>query len=149
MLGTPGKEPLSRKESEKIGNVILELVAGCPFIPRDAKVKYNAKDIGKCFYVMTTGGIVKKRSVTGAYVAELMMQIAYQSFPRDNEEVINAQAVVDSVATWMEGVDLPMVTGDRTITKVTAGSSFPSVEEVSGDTATTFATDVVLEYEVG
>ena len=45
-------------------------------------------------------------------------------------------------------INLPRLTGNRTITKITAGGSFSDVEEVEGDKSTVFAANVVMEYEV-
>ncbi len=143
------KERLSKTEYDKVGEMLLELVAECPYIPKDAKVKYNSKDVGKCVYIITAGGSIKKRNVLGGFTAELTIQIAYQSFPQGNGQMINAQAVVDNITGWLEDIqNLPRLTGSRTITKITAGGSFPDVEEVEGDKSTVFASNVVMEYEV-
>ena len=143
------KERLSKTEYDKVGEMLLELIAECPYIPKDAKVKYNSKDVGKCVYIITVGGGIKKRYVSGSFVAELGLQIAYQSFPQGNGQMINAQAVVDNIAGWLEDIEnLPKLTENRTITKFTANGSFPDVEEVEGDKSTVFAANVVMEYEV-
>lgn len=142
------KEPLSKTEEKRMGDVLLELVGACPFVPKDAKIKYNSKDIGKCVYIVTAGGSIKKRNVLGGFTAELTIQIAYQSFPQGNGQMINAQAVVDNITGWMENIqNFPWLTGNRTITKITAGGSFPDVEEVEGDKSTVFASNVIMEYE--
>lgn len=141
------KERLSKTEYDKVGEMLLELIAECPFIPKDAKVKYNSKDVGKCVYIITTGGGLKKKYISGSFTAEIGLQIAYQSFPQGNGQMINAQALVDNIANWLEDVEnLPKLTGNRTITKITANNSFPNVEEVEGDKATVFAVNVVMEY---
>lgn len=143
------KERLSKTEYDKVGEMLLELIAECPHIPKDAKIKYNSKDVGKCLYIITAGGSIKKRNVLGGFTAELTIQIAYQSFPQGNGQMINAQAVVDDITGWLEDIqNLPRLTGSRTITKITASGSFPDVEEVEGDKSTVFAANVVMEYEV-
>lgn len=143
------KERLSKTEYDRIGDMLLELFGDCPYIPKDAKIKYNSKDVGKCVYIITAGGNIKSRNVLGGFTAELTIQVAYQSFPQGNGQMINAQAVVDNITRWLEDIqNLPKLTENRTITKITAGGSFPDVEEVEGDKATVFAANVVMEYEV-
>lgn len=141
------KERLSKTEYDKVGEMLLELIAECPYIPKDAKVKYNSKDVGKCVYIITAGGGIKKWDITGGFTAELNIQVAYQSFPQGNGQMINAQAIVDNITGWMEDIEnLPRLTKNRTITKITAGGTFPDVEEVEGDKATVYVSNVVMEY---
>ena len=143
------KERLSKTEYDKVGEMLLELIAECPYIPAGANIKYNSKDVGKCVYIITAGGNIKSRNVLGGFTAELTIQVAYQSFPQGNGQMINAQAAVDNITGWLEDIqNLPRLTGNRTITKITASGSFPDVEEVEGDKSTVFAANVVMEYEV-
>lgn len=143
------KERLSKTEYDKVGEMLLELIAECPFIPDGAKIKYNALEVGKCVSISTSGGSIKKRNVLGGFTAELAIQILYQSFPTTNSQMVNAQAVVDNITGWMEDIqNLPRMTGNRIITKITAGGSFSDVIEVEGDKSTVYAANVVMEYEV-
>ena len=143
------KERLSKTEYDKVGEMLLELIAECPYIPKDAKIKYNALEVGKCVSISTVGGNIKKRNVLGGFTAELVIRIMYQSFPKTNAQMINAQAVVDDIAGWLEDIqNLPSMTGNRTITKITTGGSFSDVIEVEGDKSTVYAADAVMEYEV-
>ena len=143
------KERLSKTEYDKVGEMLLELIAECPYIPKDAKIKYNALEVGKCVSISTVGGNIKKRNVLGGFTAELVMRIMYQSFPKTNAQMINAQAVVDDIAGWLEDIqNLPSMTGNRTITKITTGGSFSDVIEVEGDKSTVYAADAAMEYEV-
>ena len=143
------KEPIPKSEGLKIGDMLLELIEKCPYIPGGAKIKYNSKDVGKCVYVITAGGSITKRNVLGGFTAELTIQIAYQSFPQGNDEMIDAQAVVDDITGWLDDVqNLPDLKGNRKVTRITSGGSFSDVEEVEGDKSTVFAANVVMEYEV-
>lgn len=143
------KERLSKTEYDKVGEMLLELIAECPYIPKDAKIRYNALEVGKCVSISTAGGSIKKRNVLGGFTAELVIRIMYQSFPKTNAQMINAQAVVDDIAGWLEDIqNLPSMTGNRTITKITTSGSFSDVIEVEGDKSTVYATDAVMEYEV-
>lgn len=141
------KERLSKTEYDRIGDMLLELFGDCPYIPKDAKIKYNSKDVGKCVYIITAGGIIKNRDIIGGFAAELTIQVAYQSFPQGNGQMINAQAVVDNITGWLEDIEnLPKLTNNRTITKMTAAPSFATVEEVENDKATVYVSNVVMEY---
>lgn len=147
------KERLSKTEYDKIGDALLELMDDCPYIPKDSKgqrikIKYNAKDVGTCVCIFNTGGNIKSRDVLGGFTAELTMQIAYKSFPTGNGAMIDAQNVLETITSWLEDIqNLPKLTNNRIITKITAGASLPVVDEVEGDKATVFVADVVMEYK--
>ena len=141
------KERLSKTEYDKVGEMLLELIAECPYIPAGATIKYNSKDVGKCVYIITAGGGIKKWDIAGGFTADLNIQLAYQSFPTGNGQMINAQSVLDNIAGWLEDVEnLPKLKGKRKITKFTASDSFSAVEEVEGDKATVYVSNVVMEY---
>lgn len=143
------KERLSKTEYDKIGDMLLELMGDCPYIPKDAKIKYNSKDVGKCVCIFTTGGNIKSKNVLGGFTAELTMQIAYKSSPQGNGAMIDAQDVLEKITGWLEDIEnLPRLTNNRTIIKITAGASFPAVEDVEGDNSTVYVSNVVMEYEV-
>ena len=143
------KERLSKTEYDKIGDMLLELMGDCPYIPKDAKIKYNSKDVGKCVCIFTTGGNIKSKNVLGGFTAELTMQIAYKSSPQGNGAMIDAQDVLEKITGWLEDFkNMPRLTNDRTVTKITAGASFPAVEDVEGDNSTVYVSNVVMEYEV-
>ncbi|MDE5967045.1 MAG: hypothetical protein K2G89_09470, partial [Lachnospiraceae bacterium] len=62
---------------------------------------------------------------------------------------IDAQNVLEKITGWLEDFEnLPKLTENRTITKITAGASFPTIDDVEGDNATVYASNVVMEYEV-
>ena len=145
---TEEKERLSKTEYDKVGEMLLELIAECPYIPEDAQIRYQQKDIGKCIYIITAGGSIKKRNVLGGFTAELIIQIANQSFPKTNAQIVNAQSVVDNIVGWLEDVkNLPSLTKDRKFTKITASPSFSDLEEVGVDKSIVFASNITMEYE--
>lgn len=141
------KERLSKTEYDRIGDMLLELFADCPHIPKDAKIKYNALEVGKCVCIATAGGVIKKRDIIGGFTAELSLRILYQSFPTGNGDMIKAQAVVDNITSWLEDIEnFPKLTGNRKITKITAEPSFSTVEQVENDKATVYVSNVTMEY---
>lgn len=142
------KERLSKTEYDKVGEMLLELIAECPFIPKDAKIKYNALEVGKCVSISTAGGSIKKRNVLGGFTAELAVQVLYQSFPTTNSQMINSQSVVDNITSWMEDVEnLPSLSKNRKVTKIIANPSFPDVIEVGEDKSTVYVSNLTLEYK--
>lgn len=148
------REHLSKTEYDKVGEMLLELVAKCPFIPADLKdkaggIQYQSMGEGKCIGILTLPGAkYVKKNVLGGFTAQVHFQIAYKGFPINNKQRIDAQAVVDSIMDWLENIqNLPGLSGSRTITKVTASSSFATVDEVSNDKSTVFVADAVMEYE--
>lgn len=143
------KERLSKTEYDKIGDMLLELMGDCPYIPKDAKIKYNALEVGKCVGIIAVGDGTKKPYVTGGFSAKLTLRIMYQSFPQGNGAMIDAQAVVENIVSWMDGLkSFPKLTNGRTIIKITAGVGLPEILESKGDNAIVYSSNVVMEYEV-
>ena len=147
------KERLSKEEYEKVGEMLLELIAACPHIPEDLKdraggIKYQSMSTETCIGILTLPGAkYVSFDISGGFTAQVNFQIAYKSFPTTNAQNINAQAVVDSIMDWLENVEsLPKLSGGRTITKITASNSFASVDEVGDDKSTVFVADAVMQY---
>lgn len=148
------KERLSKTEYDKVGEMLLELIAECPYIPADLKgkaggIQYQSMGTEKCIGILTLPGAkYVKRYVSGSFVAQISFQIAYKSSPTSNKQRIDAQAVVDNIMDWLEDIEnLPSLSGGRTITSITASSSFATVDEVSGDKATVFVAIAEMRYE--
>lgn len=140
-------KPLSADEYDRVGDMILELFAQCPHIPKGASIKYNSEDTGTCVCIFTTGGNYLKKYVSGSFEAELWLEIGYQSFPKGNGQIINSQAVVDNIAKWLENIEeLPKLSDGRTITSFSANNSFPAVKDVENDTSVTFAVKASMKY---
>lgn len=148
------KEKLSRTEYDKVGEMLLELISGCPYIPADLKgkaggIQYQSRGADKCIAVITLpGGNIKRKNIWGEFTAELPVQIAYKSFPDNNKQRIDAQNVVDQIVEWLNDVgNLPRLSGGRKITQIISSPSFSSIDDVEGDKSTVFAANVVMEYE--
>lgn len=141
-------EQLSRTEYDTIGRMILELVAGCPYIPEGLTPQYQSIDTTESVGIFTLPGAKYLRwDVIGGFTAQINFQIAYKSFPGTNAQRINSQAVVDSIMAWLEKVEeLPKLSGGRKITKITASNSVPYVDKAGDDKSVTFAADAVMEY---
>ena len=73
--------------------------------------------------------------------------MAYKSNPKTSPQRINAQAFVGRIMRWLENTrDLPLLTGGRTITKITASNAVPYKDETGQDKSTVYAADAVMEY---
>lgn len=149
------KEQLSKQEYDKVGDMPLELVKACPEVPQDLKDKeegilYQSMSTGRCLGIVTLPGAkYVKKNVLGGFTAQVSFQIVYKSLPTTNNQRIDAQNTVDQIMGWLEDVKgLPSLTGGRTVTKITAESSFSSKDEVGNDKSVVFAADAVMEYEV-
>lgn len=145
------RDGLSRNEYDKVGEMLLELINACPYTPPDLQggIKYQAMSTERCIGVITlTGAKYVSRNVLGGFTAQVNFQIAYKSFPTTNQQNINAQGVVDNIMSWLEDLkNLPKLSGGRTITKITASSSFASVDEANQDESTVYVANAVMEYE--
>lgn len=143
------KEPLSKQEYDKIGNLLLDLVKGCPSIPEKVPVQYQSIDTVESIGIYTLPGAkYLKRNVIGGFTAQIKFQIAYRSFPTSNNQRINSQAKVDTIMNWLEEYGkMQKLSGGRTITKITASNSLPYKDNAGGDKSTIFAADAVMEYE--
>lgn len=141
-------ERLSTEEYELIGKALFILLSECPYIPANIPVKYQTREIGRSLSLLTAESRVKKRNVQGGFTAEIDFQVAYKSFPKSNEQRIESQLLVDNIARWLENVkELPSLTNDRTITKITVSSSIPVVDSADEDGNQVYVSNAVIEYE--
>lgn len=141
-------ERLSKEEYDTIGQLLLELVADCPYIPEGMTPQYqNIKTDPSIGIFTLPGAKYLKWDIVGGFTAQINFQIAYKSFPSTNGQRINSQSIVDSIMDWLEKVeDLPDLSGGRKITKITASNSVPYVDETGEDKSMTFVADAVMEY---
>lgn len=150
------KERLSKTEYDKVGEMLLELIAECPYVPKSVEnvpqgmgILIDSTGTGLGIFILTDGGRVKKRNVLGGFEAVINMQIAYQSKADTNAKRINAQETVNKITEWLGDLkNLPKLTGGRTITKFESSGSYSSRDSTTQDGYVAFVADVVMEYEV-
>lgn len=142
-------ELLSKTEYNTIGEMLLNLIAKCPFIPEGLTLQYQSIKTDESIAVFTLPGAkYLKKNVIGGFTAQIKFQVAYKSFPTGNGARIKSQSVVDNIMDWLEKVDeLPELSGGRTITKITASNSVAYTDAQGDDKSITFAADAVMEYE--
>ena len=144
------KERLSKTEYDKVGEMLLELIAECPFVPKDLKdraggILYQDRGTDKCICILTNGGGIKDRDIIGGFTATLNIQIAYKSFPTSNKQRIDSQDVVDKIMWWLSNLDnLPSLSTGKII-DIESSESFAAKEEVENDKSVIFAANAVME----
>lgn len=144
-------EHLSATEYDTIGKALWELVKQYPRQPDDPTeiAQYDSLDAESSLAVFTLpSGRYKSHNVIGGFTAEVGFRVAYKSFPTTSPDRIDAQAFVGRIMSWLENTkDLPHLTGDRVITKITASSAVPYTDETGEDKGMVYAADAVMEYE--
>lgn len=143
-------EPLSATEYDIIEKALWELVKQYPKeqIDPDVTAQYDELGADVSLAVFTLpGGKYKKWDIVGGFTAEISFRVAYKSNPKTSPQRINAQAFVGRVMRWLENTtDLPLLTDNRKITKITASNTLPYKDETGNDKSTVYAADAVMEY---
>ena len=141
-------ERLSLSEYELIGKALFELLKECPELPKGVPVRYQTKEKGESISFLTFDSRRTSENVQGGFTAQINFQIAYKSFPTSDKWRMEAQSIVDKIMKWFEEVrDYPLLTDDRTITKITVSSSEPFTDSADTDGNVVFAANAVMEYE--
>lgn len=145
-------EPLSATECDTLGKAMWELIKQYPRQDNDPDVtaQYDELDTGVSLAVLVLGGRYKKKYVNGSFVGEATFRVAYKSNPKTSPQRINSQAFVGRIMRWLEHTeDLPKLTDNRTITKITASGTgeLPYKDDTGQDKSTVYAADAVMEYE--
>ncbi len=142
-------EPLSATEYDIIEKALWELVKQYPSEPGDPDVtaQYDELDAGVSLAVLVDGGRYTKKYVSGSFNAEVYFRLAYKSNPKTSPQRINSQAFVGKVMKWLESTDnLPLLTDNRTITRITATNAVPYKDETGQDKSIIYAAAAVMEY---
>ncbi len=143
-------EPLSATEYDVIEKALWDLVKQCPLLQGDMDIdtEYDALGADKSLAVFVLGGRYKKRNVLGGFTAEINFRVAYKSSPKTSNQRIDRQAFVGRIMRWLENTkELPLLTDNRVITKITASGVIPYKDETGQDSSTVYAADAVMEYE--
>ena len=143
-------ELLSATEYSIIEEALWKLVRQYPrqLGDPDVKAEYDALGANKGLAVFVVGGRKKSSNVLGGFTAEINFYVAYKSSPTTSNLRIDALSFVGKIVQWLENVkDLPRLTDNRTITKITA-RGVPYKDETGTDKSTVYAADATMEYEV-
>lgn len=143
-------EPLSATEYDIIEKALWELVKQYPKeqIDPDVTAQYDELDAGVSLAVLVDGGRYKSHNVLGGFTAEVNFRVAYKSNPKTSPQRINSQAFVGRIMRWLENTkDLPLLTGGRVITKITATNAVPYKDDTGQDKSTVYVAAAVMEYE--
>lgn len=143
-------EPLSATEYDIIEKALWELVKQYPSDEEkgdpDVTAQYGELGTGVSLAVFANGGRYKSHNVLGGFTAEVNFSVMYKSNPKTSPQRINSQAFVGRIMRWLENTkDLPLLTGGRVITKITASGTYDG--GTTQDKSTVYAADAVMEYE--
>ena len=148
------KERLSKTEYDKVGEMLLELIAECPYVPEAVKnmqssILYDEIGSGKGIFILTDGGRRKKKYVSGTIIAELNMRISYQSAIKTNAQRINAQETANNIVDWLCDLEnLPQLTKGRKITKFEASPISAVRYDATKDGYIAYTSNVIMECEM-
>ena len=142
-------EALSINEYKTVGDMLLNVIAQCPHIPKGLVPQINSRATEKSVGIFSLGGSkYVEKYIDGGFKGQIQFEVSYKSFPTSNGQRINAQAVVDDIMSWLENLEeLPSLSDDRKITEITATNSSPFVDEVGEDKSTVFAAFGAMEYK--
>ena len=141
-------EPLSATEYDIIEKALWELVKQYPKEQIDPVVTAQYGELGSdvSLAVFANGGRYKSHNVIGGFTAEVNFSVMYKSNPKTSPQRINSQAFVGRIMRWLENTkNLPLLTGGRTITKITASGTYDG--GTTQDKSTVYVADAVMEYE--
>lgn len=139
-------EPLSAAECETVAEALLELVRKYPEL-KDVNAEYDALGSSKSLAVFVAGGRSKKPDILGGFYAEVNFSVGYKGYSKTSDQRINQQEFVGGIVRWLENEkDLPILTDNRTITKITA-LGVPYKGETEKDGSITYYADAMMEYK--
>lgn len=141
---------LSTTECSTIQEALWNLVKQYPLEISDPNVvaQYDALGAKESLAVFVLGGRYKSKNVQGGFSAEVNFRVAYKSEPTSSELRLESQTFVGKIMKWLENTkDLPRLTDERAITKITASVVVPYKDETGTDKSTVYAADAVMEYE--
>lgn len=148
------KERLSKTEYDKIGDMLLELMAECPHVPKSLKnvkggILYDEIGSGACVFILTDGGRRKERFISGTLIAEINMRIAYQSKPDGNGARIYAQEITNKIVDWFCDLEnLPKLANGMKITKFDASPVSASRGETTKDGYVPYVSYVTMDCKM-
>lgn len=143
-------EFLSAPEYTSISQMLWELIEKCPYLDGLVPEFENLgtkKSIG-IFILPPPVTRIIKYNVQGGFSAQIGFEVQYRCFPASSQLRIDNQAYLDRIMGWLtETRELPRLSDDREITKITVSTSIPHPEEVGKDKSVIYAADAVMEYE--
>lgn len=138
-------ELLSATECKTIADALYKLVNECPE-RGGLKAEFDALGANKSLAVFVVSGRYKQRFISGGFTAEVNFSVGYKSQPKTSEQRLDRQEFVGEIVAWLENAeDLPRLTDNRTITKITA-VGVPYKGEVEKDGSVAYYADAVMEY---
>ena len=151
---TEEKEHLNSEEYEKVGEMLLSLVAECPHRPKSIFDVPSGNGLllddtydGLGIFVLTDGGRLKKKNVLGGYEAVINIRIVYQSKADSNPKRGNAQEIVNDITDWLGKIkNFPKLKNGMVITKFETVGVRAARYDATKDGYIAYGSEFVMEY---
>ena len=140
-------KPLSSKEYSAIGQGLFEKISEYPDFPAGMILDYQSLNgINHIGFMTVPGGKYTAEYVTGGFEAQLPFRILYKLAPTRNEQFLNAESLINSLADYLEENPEINLTDGRTVTKIDMDSTTYR-SEADADGSIVFVRNGTVKYE--
>ena len=147
MMADNNTNPLESTEYSQIGRAIVDMVASYTGLPANVTLDYqDMRGIGHIGVFTAPGGRYLRQDVIGCFEAQVPFDIIYCCAAVGNLELLEAEAMLDGLAEYLEQMKPPSLSGGRNILKVTM-NSITYRTEAAQDGAIQFRRSGTLRYE--
>lgn len=132
-------------EETQIRSAAYAIFSSCPFIPEYVSIQYGDMEKSSIGMFSQQGsGRYTKRYVSGTYEAQYPFFLRYRVMPTTDENRLNSEELLDSIAQWMSGnqvivdgkvyqiSEFPTLSDKRKIEKIEASNVFMISKEQDG-----------------
>lgn len=93
---------VSAEEQARIARGICTLLNSCEYLPAN-KVDFEYLGETGLSMVVNSSSHITRRFILGGYEAQLNFTLVYRVFAESNDERLEADEVLNSLAAWLEG----------------------------------------------
>jgi hypothetical protein len=139
--------PLSSKEYDEVGLAIFERISQFDGLPDGVKLDYQKLDgTGRIGFYTSPGGKYIQEYVTGGFLAQLPFDLVYRFNATSNQQLLDAEKIMDKLADYLQERPYPSLTGGREVEEITM-NSITYRTKAEDDGSVQFARSGVLRYE--
>lgn len=143
------QEKLNIGEQEGIAEAVLRLVAAYPNYPSAITQKKisldDLKDAESIGIFPTSGAVILKRYISGAFEAQFPFNVCYKCRPTDNAAAVAKRNVLEGLCKWLESTDYPELSDGRMIQSIQRTSTAVLAGKTE-DGSSVFQCSVNLKY---
>ena len=140
-------QPLSSKEYDAIGVGLLEKISEYAGLPKDIKIDYQSVDgINHIGFLTMPGGKYTSEFVTGGFEAQLPFRILYKIAATGNQQLLNAEEMVNGLSDYLEENPNINLTDGREIIKILMDSTTYR-SQADEDGSVVFVRNGTVKYE--